>query len=116
MNLSALNLIHVYDKCEEKDLCLLEMAQKIYIKLSEMFGEKNIYIINKLQIQERKNQLTGEDIESLAALQCNDDSERCGKYILLGEKSKAEKCLSRIPQEERERFEKYPIYTLYMQM
>lgn len=116
MNLSALNLIHVYDKCEEKDLCLLEMAQKIYIKLSEMFGEKNIYIINKLQIKERKNQLTGEDIESLAALQCNDDSERCGKYILLGEKSKAEKCLSRIPQEERERFEKYPIYTLYMQM
>lgn len=54
MNMAGLSLIHAYDGDEEHDPNLLKIADRLYTKLIKMFGEKNIYIINKMQIKRDK--------------------------------------------------------------
>ena len=116
MNLSGLNLIHAYDGGEERNERLLEIAEKLFDKLINLFGEKNIYIINKMQIRKRMNQLSEIDKMALSNINCLDNMERCGKHILLENKQKAHYFYSKMGKKEQEIFKTYPIYTLYTQM
>ena len=116
MNLSGLNLIHAYDGDEEKNQCLLEIAFNLFEELISLFGEKNIYIINKMQIKKRRGLLNKSDVYTLSKMDSMDKQEECGRYILLGNKREAEKLISQMSQEEQDLFKVYPIFKLYTEL
>lgn len=116
MNMSGLNLIHAYDGDEEKNQCLLEIALDLYNKLISLFGKKNIYIINKMQIKKRQGKLEQSDVYTLSKMKCIDRAEECGRYILLENKQEAEKYFSQMLKEEQDLFKMYPIFKLYTEL
>lgn len=116
MNLSGLNLIHAYDGDEEKNQCLLEIAFNLFEELISLFGEKNIYIINRMQIKKRRGLLNKSDVYTLSKMDSMDKQEECGRYILLGNKREAEKLISQMSQEEQDLFKVYPIFKLYTEL
>lgn len=116
MNMSGLNLIHAYDGDIEKNQYLLKIAERLFESLIDKFGKKHIYIINRMQIRKRMGELNKEELDVLSKMKCVDCQEKCGKYILLGNKSKAKESFEQISKEEQEAFRTYPIYKLYMEM
>ena len=49
--IAGLNLIHAYDGDQQRNYSLLEFSKKIFEKLVNMFGKRNTYTINILQIK-----------------------------------------------------------------
>lgn len=116
INLAGLNLIHAYDGDEEKNQHLLEIALSLFEKLISLFGEKNIYIINRMQIKKRQGLLSKVDMYTLSKMDCMDKQEECGKNILLGNKREVEKLILQMSQEEKNVFKAYPIFKLYTKL
>ena len=115
MNMAGLSLIHAYDGDEEHDPNLLKIADRLYTKLIKMFGEKNIYIINKMQIKKRQNLFGAKEIEVLSKMKCDDEKEKCGKYILLGDEKMLKQSFGQLCLADKEEFKTYPIYMLHME-
>ena len=113
--MAGLSLIHAYDGDEEHDPNLLKIADRLYTKLIKMFGEKNIYIINKMQIKKRQNLFGAKEIEVLSKMKCDDEKEKCGKYILLGDEKMLKQSFGQLCLADKEEFKTYPIYMLHME-
>lgn len=117
MNFLALDIITGYDKQEKKDDTLLALADRIYdiLEKNPAGADKDIIILNKLQIIKRRRDITTDEIVQLALLK--EESKplaiRCGAYILLDEFEKAKECLNAMKSKDKEEFIKYPIYSLY---
>ena len=116
MNIVGLNLIHSYDGNPENNQRLLELAEELFKKMLKKFGAKNLYMLNIIQIKKRQGLLTEKDINILQQMDCIDDNEKCGKYILLENKKKALQFLEIMSYENKQIFKEYPIYTLYTEL
>ena len=117
MNFLALDIITGYDKQEKKDDALLALADRIYdiLEKNPAGADKDIIILNKLQIIKRRRDITTDEIVQLALLKEESKplATRCGAYILLDEFDKAKECLNAMKSKDKEEFIKYPIYSLY---
>lgn len=117
INSLALDIISGYDKQEEKDDSLLMLAESIFDILDNnpVGIDEDIINLNKLQIIKRRRKITVDEIVRLALLKQESKplQIRCGAYILLEEFEKANDCLRMMKDNDRERFIKYPIYSLY---
>ena len=80
-----------------------------------MFGKRNTYTINILQIKKRQGLLDENDRKILMKIECDNIQEQCAKNILLGNKMEMEKSYNKISKEDQEVFKTLPIYTLYME-
>lgn len=83
-------------------------------KLYEMDPNRQYWIINKLQLIKRKRDFTDDEIKELEEILENpiDDLVSCAVDILLENKHSARKKIKRLPDEDRELFEKFPIKNL----
>lgn len=113
--IAGLNLIHAYDGDQQRNYSLLEFSKKIFEKLVNMFGKRNTYTINILQIKKRQGLLDENDRKILMKIECDNIQEQCAKNILLGDKMEMEKSYNKISKEDQEVFKTLPIYTLYME-
>lgn len=116
MNLAGLNLIHAYDGDRENNSQFLKMAEELYNKLIGVFGGKNIYTINLLQIKKRMGELDKTEIKALENMRCIGEQEKYAKFVLTDQKEKARQCYEQMKESEKEELKKYPIYTLYVEM
>jgi hypothetical protein len=114
-----LNLIHVYDKNNEKEY--LDIAQKLcdwLIKNDETIVAAKI---NRYQILKRKNELKPRDyieINDLRKLDNKDNDENkdilnCCINILIDDFNGFEKSFEVLNMDQRKKIKGYPIYTLY---
>lgn len=116
LNIAGLNLIHAYDGDKENNQRLLAVAEDLYDRMIDVYGENTLYIINKMQIKRRLNLLSHADINKIASLISVSNMEDFGKYVVLGNKEKAEKFFKMMSDEEQNTFKEYPIYTLYTEL
>lgn len=108
-NLWLLELIKAYDRSNEQKW--LEFAKYLIDKIIE-FSNSPSYIINKLQIIKRIRNLSQEEKDKLYEIKENekDDMIQCGIAILLDNSSDFERHFNKL--ENKEEFEKFPIYSL----
>ena len=112
-NLFVLELINYYDK--SKDIPALMSARKIAKWLTE--NDDSDYLkINLYQINKRLNKkLTDNEIQDLLRikLKTDDDLIKCAICILLESKIEFDQIFNKINDEDKKRFENFPIYNLY---
>ena len=105
-------MINYYDKT--KDIPALMSAKKIAMWLIE--NDDSDYLkINLYQINKRLNkQLTDNEIEDLLRIKNNteDNLIKCAICILLESKIEFNKIFGKLNDEEKKRFESFPIYSL----
>lgn len=108
-NLWLLELIKAYDESREHKW--LEFAEYLIDKILE-FSNSPSYRINKLQIIKRIRNLSQEEKDELYEIKENekDNMIQCGIAILLENSSDFERYFNKL--ENKEEFEKYPIYNL----
>lgn len=115
MVLCILEMIKAYDENTERN-DLLQGAKNLCEWMSSKKSDDVIHRINYLQCCQRERKLTDDEINELAEIIVNrttDNSTIAGAHILLGNKAMAVKHLGMLSREQKEAFEKYPIYTLY---
>ena len=105
----ALKMISVYDICSDDHF--LDLAILILNRLNS-YESEIIIELNKLQIKKRKGGLEASDITFLNGLPADDLYLQFGKYVLLGQKEQAMDCFKQFPDDKRNEFANYPIYTL----
>ena len=113
MNKAGLNLIHAYDNDARHDQNFLRIAEKLFKDLSDRFGEKNIYTINRMQIKKRLGILEKEGINFLIKMKCENNMENFGREVLLENKIEAKKIYEQMSESEQREMKDYPIYNLY---
>ena len=108
-NLWLLELIKAYDESREHKW--LEFAEYLIDKILEFINSPS-YRINKLQIIKRIRNLSKEEKDELYEIKENekDNMIQCGIAILLENSSDFERYFNKL--ENKEEFEKYPIYNL----
>lgn len=112
-NLLVLELIKVWDEINDKRY--LEVANFI-LDWIEKDLEKRIFIINKAQIEYRLNEkLSFETFDELYKIkfQTEDNSTKAAIEILIGNKENFKSLYNEMKPEEKSKFSKYPIYTLF---
>ena len=111
VNDMLLEIISAYDSQKNKNECLLKFAED----LSEITLSKDpVTIINKYKIIKRKRLLSNDEIATLVTLRNRnkDNLIKCAISILLGESNEAKKLLDELPENEKTRITKYPLYNL----
>lgn len=112
-NLFVLELINYYDK--SKDIPALMSARKIAKWLTE--NDDSDYLkINLYQINKRLNKkLTDNEIQDLLSikLKTDDDLIKCAICILLESKIEFEQIFNKLNDDDKKRFESFPIYNLF---
>lgn len=112
-NLFVLELISYYDK--SKDIPALMSARKIAKWLTE--NDDSDYLkINLYQINKRLNKkLTDEEIQDLLNIKLNTDDDliKCAICILLESKIEFDQIFNKLNDDDKKRFESFPIYNLF---
>ncbi len=112
MSLLFLEILSAYDKtCIEK---YYNVSKFLVDRVLEFQSDSPYWKLNQLQIIKRKSELSKEMYVWLERLieMAEDKKLMCGAEILLENKRNARKCLDEMALEDREEFEKYPIYNL----
>lgn len=111
-NLFVLELINYYDK--SKDMPALISARKVAKWLTE--NDDSDYLkINLYQINKRLNKkLTDDEIQDLLSIKhkTDDDLIKCAICILLESKIEFDQIFNKLNDDEKKRFESFPIYNL----
>lgn len=122
-NQIMLNMIAASDMTDGKRRkILLETALKIAEWLESMpdaVWEKNIAILNKLQIIVRQRPLTEDERAELLVMTiiCKGRDEiMFAAYVLLGKKDEAVKSFNNLPLQVQDEMKKYPIYHYYISL
>ena len=110
---AALKMINVYDITN--DAKFLDYADNLIDELMLLKNEDYL-ILNKMQIKKRKGKLSETDLEMIKNIDGKDIGTCFGKYVLLEDKAKVRECFEEFSKEEKELFEKYPIYYLFKQL
>ena len=76
--------------------------------------EDDVSVINCAQVRLRKGEPFDRNEIERIALTSSSAQAKASAYIILGNKSLAEKCLGLIPKKEREVYEAWPIYNLFV--
>ncbi|MBO0458153.1 DUF4365 domain-containing protein [Enterococcus hulanensis] len=123
-NQYMLVLINAADFCEANS-ARKESFLNVALRFNHWLQEENlkmaetnnqILMMNELQIFKRKRVLNESENEWLYDISDSDDIDKTlkfGAYVLLEEKKRAERIFSTFDKDEKEVYEKYPIYTLY---
>lgn len=107
---NLLVLISVYDINSDEEF--LALAERLLLRLQK-FKPHDYITLNLLQIKERRAGLDECDIKILQRMNSDDMYTQFGKYVLLKDRASAEACLAKFPEEEKEKYKHYPIYTLF---
>ncbi len=112
LNSFELELIKVYDK--QKDIRILDFAQKINEFLMNIQGKNDVNIINYYQIEYRKRNLTQEEMQELVLLKnsTNENMAKVAICILLNYKLEYEILYNNFNDETKQFFNTLPIYNL----
>lgn len=114
--LLALEIIKSYDKTNL--ITYLDCAEELVLWLKDGYIDKNIIIINELQINKRKHKLTQNEIEYLKNLKekvKENISMLCAISILLEEVEIYNNYFKKLSDDEKIIFLNYPIYSLLKQ-
>ena len=114
LNHAALQLINVYDATKDKKL--LDLAEYQLSQIENLEGQKSYYLLNRLQIKYRKNELSMNDKKRLLQMEAEDNVVLFGRSVLLQEKEDAEHYYGKLTDEERESIQEYPIMYLYQEL
>lgn len=115
--LFMLEVLKAYDELKLPTHPFLQLAAEINDFIISHSGkrDKDINILNRLQIKKRSQELTSDDRKQLCDVVS--DAEKngsedilTGAYILLGHKEEAITHFNRIKEEEKKAFSKYPIW------
>lgn len=109
----SLILINVYDR--NSDPNFLDLADYLLHKL-EPYVQKDLLLLNMMQIKKRRTGLNGEDLEQINRIDSDEIHILFGKNVLLGNKQHAKQCFDRFSKEDKERYIQFPIYELYRHM
>jgi hypothetical protein len=113
-------LIKAYDKDNQRS-DILQSASSISEWLLSTSDEKvprAIKILNHLQIEKRKGQLTEDQKQALYLLIENADSTediRTGAYLLLGNQQLAKRHFDKMEKELQEKFRQHPIFSFWQE-
>ena len=113
-----LQIIHAYDKSQDKRTDVLEQAENIATWIME---EENLDVdpivkkLNYLQIQKRKRALTEEEMCELVCIaEGSNDKQgiyyKIGANLLLDNQMAAEFSFNKLSNEEKEQFRQFPIW------
>ena len=113
-----LQIIHAYDKSQDKRTDVLEQAENMAKWIME---EENLDVdpivkkLNYLQIQKRKRALTEEEMRELVCIaESSNDKQgiyyKIGANLLLDNQMAAEFSFNKLSNEEKEQFRQYPIW------
>lgn len=109
----SLILINVYDR--NSDNHFLDLADYLLHKL-EPYVQKDLLLLNLMQIKKRKIGLNGDDIEQIMSIDSDEIHILFGKNVLLGNKQHAKQYFDKFSKEDKERYNQFPIYELYRHM
>ena len=109
----SLILINVYDR--NSDTHFLDLADYLLHNL-EPYVQKDLLLLNMMQIKKRRTGLNSEDIEQIKSIDSDEIHIMFGKNVLLGNKQHAKLYFDSFSKEAKERYIQYPIYELYRHM
>ena len=114
VTLLILEMLKAYDI--NKDVKLLNVSERLAIWLLDNDSEenKNIAVINLIQIKKRKGTITEEDIKSILNILASNIDDQCKAacWILLDMPDNAQKIIDTMDDDKKNTFERYPIYHL----
>ena len=116
-NLDMLNILSAYDKTNNQELLRVaeKMADWIYENGRESF-DKDIALLNVLQIARRQRELNLDEIQKLCDLVENGNTRediKVGTYLLLGNQAAAQVHLNKLSEQEQDDFKEYPIFKFW---
>ena len=106
-------LINVFD-CNS-DSQFLVLAEYL-LQLLEPFITEELILLNRLQIKKRTGKFNKGDFNLLNKIESDEIHILFGKYVLLGDKTKAQIYFKRFSDEDQSRYKGFPIYKLYSQL
>lgn len=109
----VLILINVFD-CNS-DSQFLVLAEYL-LQLLEPFITEELILLNRLQIKKRTGKFNKGDFNLLNKIESDEIHILFGKYVLLGDKTKAQIYFKRFSDEDQSRYKGFPIYKLYSQL
>lgn len=115
-NILVLEMLKAYDEQKEKDLEILNSAQKIMMWLLERATiDLEILTVNKFQILKRMRPLLSDELQEISKIKYNttDETILTAVSILLDSFVEAKLHYDRISEERRKEFDGYPITNLW---
>lgn len=112
-NQDLLNMLKHYDQTKNKSIldAALEIATWLKNEKNSVIENKNLLLLNYLQTIKRKNgELTDAEKHKLNNLKTTDNTENFARFVLLGEKKKAQTYFDRIPENDAAFLKTLPIY------
>ena len=109
----VLIMINVYDR--NSDSHFLVLAEYL-LQLLEPFITEELILLNRLQIKKRTGEFNKDDLDLLNKIDSDEIHILFGKYVLLGNKIKAQKYFEQFSEEDQSRYKGFPIYKLYGQL
>ena len=112
-NQDLLNMLKHYDLTKNSSLlnAALEIATWLKNEKNSVIKNRNLVLINYLQTVKRKNgTLTNDEKQKLHNLKLTDNTENFARYILLGEKEKAQTYIDKMSKNDAVFLKTLPIY------
>jgi hypothetical protein len=106
-------MINVFDR--NSDSHFLVLAEYL-LQLLEPFITEELILLNRLQIKKRTGEFNKDDLDLLNKIDSDEIHILFGKYVLLGDKTKAQIYFKRFSDEDQSRYKGFPIYKLYSQL
>lgn len=109
---SFVELVAAYDIT--KNELYFDVAYQMINNVLEVLPEDEYGIINKMQLVKRKRELSNDEVIKLEEIECksNNSLTKCAVNILIDNKGRARKLISKLSAEEQKTFMSFPIYSL----
>ena len=112
ITLFSLELISSYDETNKMEY--LDYAEILNMYLMSNYMDKEVIVLNQMQIKKRKENLSKFDLNMLDTIvgDSKNSNNLCGLYILKEDKENFEKYFRKLSSRERNLLKSYPIYKL----
>ena len=109
----VLIIINVFDR--NSDSHFLVLAEYL-LHLLEPFITEELILLNRLQIKKRIGEFNKDELDLLNKIDSDELHIIFGKYVLLGNKTKAQQYFEQFSEEDQSKYKSFPIYKLYGQL
>lgn len=109
----VLIMINVFDR--NSDSHFLVLAEYL-LHLLEPFITEELILLNRLQIKKRIGEFNKDELDLLNKIDSDELHIIFGKYVLLGNKTKAQQYFEQFSEEDQSKYKSFPIYKLYGQL
>lgn len=109
----VLVMINVFER--NSDLHFLALAEYL-LQLLEPFITEETILLNRLQIKRKTGEFNKNDLELLNKIDSDEIHILFGKYVLLGNRTKAQRYFEQFSEEDQSRYKDFPIYKLYSEL